>query len=174
MFTIDGVNYDVRCEIEREAEIRDSQISGTMMDGTIFHDVLGTYMSYDVTLTMPLRNRGRYADLIEQLTEPVEGHTFILPYNGDTITLVGKVERPADVWEKLESGYTYWSGLKFTISANAPTKMMTLEGAITRGVLPPPPIENHEIGDTYQWTSSGWLETTGLPNAELMAFPREE
>ena len=69
MFTIDGVQYNVKCSIERTAEIKLSDISGMLLDGHIFNDVLGTYYSYDVRLTMPLRNKGRYATLIEQPPE---------------------------------------------------------------------------------------------------------
>lgn len=157
MFAIDGVQYNVECSIEREAEIKASDISGMLLDGTIFWDVLGTYMTYDVSLTMPLRNRGRYAALIEQLTEPVDGHQFVLPYNGSTLQLTGKVDGPADVWVKLPSGYTYWKGLKFTITANAPTKQQTLAGAISRGLTPLPDVEEPEIGDTYTYTENGWV-----------------
>ena len=41
MFTIDGVQYNVECSIERTAEIKLSDISGMLMDGHIFNDVLG-------------------------------------------------------------------------------------------------------------------------------------
>lgn len=156
MFTIDGIEYNVECRIEREAEIKASDISGIMMDGSIFWDILGTYMTYDITLTMPLRNKARYSALIEQLTEPVEGHDFILPYNDTVLQLTGKVEDPADVWEKLPSGYTFWKGLKFTVTPNGPTKRLTLGEAIARGLTPLPDVIEPEIGDTYTYTANGW------------------
>lgn len=158
MFTIDGIEYNVECSIDREAEIKASDISGMLLDGSIFWDVLGTYMTYDITLTMPLRNKARYAALIEMLTEPVEGHAFVLPYNEGTLQLTGKVEAPADVWVKLPSGYTYWKGLKFTITANGPTKQQTLAEAIARGLTPLPDVAAPEIGDTYTYTAEGWVK----------------
>lgn len=157
MFTIDGIEYNVKCTIEREAEIKTSDISGMLMNGQMFWDVLGTYMTYDVRLDMPLRNRGRYAALIEQLTEPVEGHAFVLPYNNGTLQLTGKVDAPADVWEKLPSGYTFWRGLKFTIEANGPTKELSLGEAIARGLTPLPDVRAPQIGDTYTFTENGWV-----------------
>lgn len=160
MFTIDGVEYNVECSIEREAEIKNSDISGLLLNGQMFNDVLGTYMTYDVTLTMPLRNKARYAALISQLTEPVEGHTFVMPYDDGTLELTGKVEAPADVWVKLPSGYTYWKGLKFTVTANGPTRQQTLAEAIDRGLLPLPDVLEPEIGDTYTYTADGWEEVT--------------
>ena len=170
MFTIDGVQYNVECSIERTAEIKISDISGMLMDGHIFNDVQGTYYNYEVRLTMPLRNKGRYGNLIEQLTEPVEGHAFVLPYNNDTIQLTGIVVDPEDVWIKLPSGYTYWEGLRFTINANGPTKALTLGEAISRGLTPLPDVYDAQIGDTYTFTADGWEETSAYPDADITAY----
>jgi len=170
MFTIDGVQYNVECSIERKSEIKTSDISGMMLDGHIFNDVLGTYYSYEVRLTMPLRNKGRYGNLIEQLTEPVEGHTFVLPYNNDTLQLTGIVVDPEDVWVRLPSGYTYWDGLRFTINANGPTKALTLGEAISRGLTPLPDVYDAQIGDTYTYTSNGWEAASSYPDADTTAY----
>jgi len=110
---------------------------------------------------MPLKNKGRYANLIEQLTEPVDGHLFVLPYNNDTIQLTGKVVDPEDVYKQLESGYTYWDGLQFSIAPNGPSKKLTLGEAIQRGLTPLPDVQAPNIGDTYTFTEDGW---------ELMAY----
>lgn len=170
MFTIDGVDYNVKCTIERAAEIKESSISGIMLNGRFFRDVLGTYYSYDIRLEMPLKNKGRYHSLIEQLTQPVDGHTFVLPYNSDTIELTGKVDDPEDVWVKLPSGYTYWDGLKFTIASNGPSKTEALSTTISRGMTPLPDVYDAEIGDTYTMTANGWEEISALPDADEMAF----
>ena len=98
--------------------------------------------------------------LIEQLTEPVDGHAFVLPDNTSTIQITGKVESPEDVWVKLESGYTYWDGLRFTIQPNAPTKELTLSEVITRGRAPLPDVASAQIGDTYTYTADGWVRVT--------------
>lgn len=170
MFTIDGVQYNVECSIERKSEIKTSDISGMLLDGHIFNDVLGTYYSYEVRLTMPLRNKGRYGNLIEQLTEPVEGHTFVLPYNNDTLQLTGIVVDPEDVWVRLPSGYTYWDGLRFTINANGPTKALTLGEAISRGLTPLPDVYDPQIGDTYTFTADGWEAASSYPDADTTAY----
>ena len=170
MFTIDGVQYNVECSIERTAEIKTSDISGMMLDGHIFNDVLGTYFSYDVKLTMPLRNKGRYATLIEQLTEPVEGHAFVLPYNNDTLQLTGLVVDPEDVYVTLPSGFTYWEGLRFTVNANGPTKEQTLSEAIQRGLTPLPDVYDAQIGDTYTYTADGWEAVSSYPDADTTAY----
>ncbi|MBO7670973.1 MAG: hypothetical protein J6S60_10335 [Oscillospiraceae bacterium] len=137
--------------------MKESNISGMLLNGQIFRDILGTYYSYDIRLEMPLKNKGRYHSLIEQLSEPVDGHAFVLPYNTDTLQLTGKVEKPKDVWVKLPSGYTYWDGLAFTITANGPTKELSLSQAINRGLTPLPDVMEPAIGDTYTYTANGWV-----------------
>lgn len=166
MFSIDGVEYRVKCTTTRSAEIKESSISGLMLDGSYFRDIHGTYYSYEIRLEMPLKNKGRYASLIEQLTEPVDGHLFVLPYNNDTIQLTGKVVDPEDVWKQLESGYTYWDGLQFSIAPNGPSKQVTLDGAIQRGRTPLPDALDPNIGDTYTFTENGWELASSFPDAD--------
>lgn len=167
MFSIDGVQYNVKCTIERVFEIKASDISGMLLNGIMFYDILGTYMSYDISLEMPIHNRERYATLIEQLSEPVGGHAFVLPYNGATIQITGMVETPRDVWVKLESGYTYWKGLRFTVNSIAPTKSESLGEVIARGFPVVPDVSSPEEGDAYIWNGSVWV---ALDDADGMAF----
>ena len=170
MFSIDGVEYRVICRIERRAEIRESDLSGLLMNGHYFRDVLGTYYSYEIRLEMPLKNKGRYASLIEQLTEPVDGHLFTLPYNTGTIQITGKVEEPEDVWVKLPSGYTYWDGLRFTISPNGPSKTESLAATVARGMTPLPDVYDAQIGDTYTYTANGWELVQSYADADSTAY----
>ena len=170
MFTIDGVEYNVKCSIERTIEIRESSISGMLMNRQIFRDVLGTFYSYDIKLEMPLKNRDRYAALIELLSEPVDGHAFVVPYNNGMLALTGKADGIEDVWVKLPSGYTYWDGLRFTIEPNGPTKEPTLDGVIVRGRSPLPDVVTQQVGDTYTWNGTDWIETPNYDNADNIAY----
>lgn len=170
MFTIDGIEYNVKCSIERTIEIRESSISGMLMNRQIFRDVLGTFYSYDIKLEMPLKNRDRYAALIELLSEPVDGHAFIVPYNNSTLQLTGKADGIGDVWVKLPSGYTYWDGLRFTIEPNAPTKAITLSGALTRGRAPLPDVAEPSQGDRYTWNGEEWVVSVVYEDADNIAY----
>lgn len=170
MFSIDGVEYRVKCTTTRSAEIKETSISGLMMDGSYFRDIRGTYYSYEIRLEMPLKNKGRYAGLIEQLTEPVDGHQFVLPYNNETILLTGKVADPKDVFKELESGYTYWDGLQFSIAPNGPSKQVTLDGVIQRGRTPLPNVQAPNIGDTYTWDGSEWVSYATPPDADNISY----
>lgn len=68
MITIDGYQWPVPCDIEREAEMTPSEISGMMLDKTYFNDVLGTYMRYDVSLAVPPKLEREYDEIYETLT----------------------------------------------------------------------------------------------------------
>ena len=153
---IDGARFDVKADVQRTGEIVSSDISGPLMDGGYFNDVLGTYYTYDVTLKYPLYNQGKYFALYELFTEPVDGHQFVLPYNESVIVLTARVESVSDQWIERDSAGAYWKAFRASIVANSPSKQPTLAGAISRGMTPYPDVENPEIGDIYIFTANGW------------------
>lgn len=170
MLRIDGVDYDVKCEIVRTAEITASDISGLMLDKSYFNDVLGTFLQYDIDITHPLYNQGKYWSLFEVLTDPVEAHEFVLPYNGGVIKITGRVTTASDVQVQLESGRTFWKDLKFTVIANHPTRALTLTETLTRGRAPLPEAASPAIGDSYIYTAEGWVEAETYDDADEMLF----
>ena len=160
ILTIDGVDYDVKCRVRRSGDIRDTDISGEMLDGSYFHDVEGTYYDYEITFLYPLYDRNKYAAIYEVLTQPVDGHSFVLPYNNSTISLTAKVDLTDDELLELENGTQYWQALRFALTSNAPTKELTLSEVITRGRAPLPDVASAQIGDTYTYTADGWVKVT--------------
>lgn len=159
LLSIDGVQYDIKCEIRRTARVQFTDISGELMDGTYFGDVEGTYYDYEITLKYPLYSQDKYAALYEALTAPVDGHTFILPYNNSTITVTGRVETVPDEQVEMESGYKFWRGMRFEIIANAPTKEVTLSQVLLRGREPVPEAVAVNEGDTYVWDGDKYVKT---------------
>lgn len=170
MFTIDDIAWPWPCSIEREAEVRPSEISGMMLDKSWFNDVVGTYMQYTVSVAIPLNQRDALTALYEQLTEPVDGHVFVLPYNQTSITVTGRVEIVSDACVRLSNGGKFWRDLTFTITANHPTKAMGLYEAIMRGRSPVPEIMQPAEGDTYVWYSGRWSKSASYPNADVIAY----
>ena len=162
---IDGIPFDVDCEITRVAEVSASSISGQMLNGMLFYDIIGTYLQYDVRLKRPLYNRATYSALYEKLTEPVAAHTFVLPYNNTTVTVSAYVESVSDEILTLENNSIYWKNPRFTIISVYPTKAPALSGAIAYGLPPLPNDVAPETGDTYTWNGSEWLEAASLPPA---------
>ena len=170
ILSIDGVEYDVKCSVRRTADIRDSEISGELLNGEIFHDVLGTYYDYVISFLYPLYDQNKYAAIYEALTEPVDGHSFVLPYNNSTVTLTAKVDLVDDEQIEMESGFKYWRALSFGLTANAPTKAVTLAGVITRGRAPLPDVASPTEGDSYTWNGNQWVEYEELPDADNIAY----
>lgn len=159
MFSIDGIQWDVPCRIERVAEMTASEISGLTLDRSYFNDVLGTYLKYTVTVAVPPEQRERYSDLYEALTDPADGHVFSVPYDQGQLTITGRVERVSDLFVRLPGGGQLWKGTRFTIAANHPSKQYTLGQALARGRTPLPEAAEVRSGDIYTYTSTGWVRT---------------
>lgn len=156
MFSVDGIEWDIPCTIERRAEVRSSEISGMLLNRNYFNDVLGTYMTYTVAIAIPKGKEQEYANLYEALTEPTDGHRFVFPYNQSTITITGSVNVVSDRYYRKEGSVRIWRGTKFTVTANNPSKKMTLDEVITAGMTPAPSVYDPQVGDTYTYTENGW------------------
>jgi hypothetical protein len=122
MFTVDGMTWDIPCDITRTAQITASEISGLLLNKEYFNDVIGTYMQYEVTLIPSPSNLSDYYSLYQIITQPVSGHTWVFPYNGTTITITGRVEEISDVYVRLPNGGRMWKGVSFTVTANNPSR----------------------------------------------------
>ena len=169
MFTVDGMLWDLPCDIERKAEMQTSEISGMLLDKHYFNDVVGTFLSYSITLVVPFGKETQYARLYEVLTEPVDGHSFVLPYNRGNITITGRVTNISDVYKPMPDGSVHWKGIRFDVISNAPNKTQSLGEAITRGLAPLPDVGGAEIGVYYIYDGSTWSEAD-IPNGDEMEF----
>lgn len=119
---IDGNVYDVACGAERRARIESSDISGTMLNGSYYNDVVGTYYDYIVTVAVPAGNETEYAEMYEALTSPEPYHTFILPYNNTNISINGRVTKVTDTFVRAEGSVKLWRSTSFMIISNEPQK----------------------------------------------------
>jgi hypothetical protein len=172
MITIDGNQWPVPCDIEREAEVKPSEISGMMLDKTYFNDVLGTYMRYDVSIAVPPKMAMDYDTLYETLTDPVDGHLFIMPHGQGTLEITGRVESVRDTLVYTVSHRQYWKGITFTVIANHPSKVDTLQGVLVRGRSPLPEEVEYPIGTVMELTSTGWDKyvPTTYPSADEVYY----
>lgn len=170
MFTVDGVQWSIPCDITRTAEVKVSDISGMMLDRTYFYDVLGTYMQYDVNLIPNPHDLDSYYTLFETLSEPVDAHTFVFPYNGSTVTVTGRISNISDIYRRMPNGGRMWIGVSFTVTSIEPTKEVTLDGVITRGRTPLPDVAEPSQGDSYTWNGSEWVVSTTYENADNISY----
>lgn len=161
MFTIifDGIAVDFVKKIKRISNIRSSDISGWMMDGSYNNDVMGQYLDFEVELApfwwMP---GDRYASIYEAITAPVDGHTIIMPYNEGSIEVCARVEQISDECIRRQGGRMYWKEPSFVIRSNAPTKFLELGEVLTRGRQPLPDLVDGVDGDAWVFKedSGGW------------------
>lgn len=156
IWSVDGSEWSIPCSVERESEMTPSEISGMMLDRSYFNDVLGTYMAYDIKVEVPLGKDDEFSQLYDVLTEPVDGHQFVVPYSGGMINVTGRVENIRDVFTRMRDGSHRWSGISFQIKANHPTREMSLDEVLTRGVAPLPDASDVDVGSTYSYTANGW------------------
>ena len=170
MFTVDGVTWNVPCAITRKAEIKPSEISGLMLDGTYFNDVIGTFLSYTVSIAVPIGMLEEYQEIYEKITDPDDGHTFILPYNGGTVQITGRVEDVSDQYVRMSNGAVHWKGTTFTVIANHPTKSRTLNEVVTIGRKVVPDTAYHYEGDTWVWTDGAWELSVRYRNADEIRY----
>ena len=156
-FSVDGMEWNFPCDIDRVSEVTASDISGMLLNKSYFNDVIGTFLRYSITLVVPFGSESAYAELYEVLTDPVDAHAFVLPYNEGNINITGRVENISDVYRKLANGRYHWRGIKFDVISNNPTKTHTLGEAITRGMSPIPDVSGAEEGDTYTYNGTAWV-----------------
>lgn len=170
MFSIDGTEWDMPCKITREASLTASEISGMMLDKSYFNDVIGMFLTYTVTIVVPLGKENFYSQLYEVLTDPVDGHTFVFPYNQDTVQITGRIEVVSDEYYKEYGGRKIWRKTSFTVTANHPTKTYTLGEAVARGLTPLPSVVDVEDGAVYEYhANTGWQEIE-LKDADEVAY----
>lgn len=170
MFMIDGSAWEYPIDVTRNPDIRASEVSGEMLDGSYYNDVLGTYMNYTVKVVCPLNKRDKAATLYEALTAPVEGHTFVLPYGSGNIQIAARVEGVSDVYVCLPNGAQYWRGLQFDIIANHASRALSGAEIISRGRALMPEAAEHNEGDTWIWHNGAWVETVSYDNADTTRY----
>lgn len=122
MFSVDGVEYNVFCDIERQAEIKASEVSGMLLNKRYFNDPLATYLTYTITMAVPVTEMENYAALYDVLIDPVASHRFVLPYNNTFIGFDARVETVSDRYFK-KGGTAVWRGTQFNVIVNDPVRL---------------------------------------------------
>lgn len=170
MFSIDGTEWNMPCKITREAAMTASEISGMMLDKSYFNDVIGMFLTYTVSVVVPLGKENVYSALYEILTDPVDAHVCVFPYNQDTVEITGRIETVSDEYYRDVNGHKVWRKTTFTVTANHPTKTYTLSEMVQRGLTPLPSVIDVEDGAVYEYhTDTGWQEIE-LTNADEVAY----
>ena len=157
-FSIDGFSWEIPCTVERNAEMTASDISGMLLDRTIFNDVLGTYMEYDVKIAVPNGKESDYNTLHGLITDPKGYHECILPYDDGYLQITGKIDDIKDIYIRLPQSRRKWRGISFTITSLIPTRRYRLGEILRMGAMPLPDEEETEEGTAFAFTDAGWVE----------------
>lgn len=124
MLSIDGVEYDVFCDIARESEIKASEISGILLNKQYYNDVLATYVKYTITLAIPVTKMAQYASLYDVLVAPVPYHFMVLPYNDTFIGFNGRIEVVSDrYYDPSGQNQGVWRGTQFEFIPKDPVRL---------------------------------------------------
>lgn len=170
-FSIDGLLWPYPCQITREAELKASEISGMLLDKSYFNDCIGTWMNYEVVIAVPVDAADAYAQIYEALTQPVDGHVFVLPYNNSNITITARVVSVQDVWVRMPNSKNHWKGTQFNIIANHPSKIMSLSETLLRGRTPLPDLATVEDGATFTYSAAtGWIPAETYDDLDEVYF----
>ena len=121
-------------------------------------------------MVVPLNMRDEYAQIYEAITNPVDGHTLVLPYNNGTIEITARIANISDVYVRLAGGQNYWKGIRFTAIANHPTKAMTLGEMVVAGRAPFPSVADPSEGDSYTWTNGAWVPAATYTDADSVYY----
>lgn len=122
MIKVDGTTYNFPCDISRKARIVSSDVSGMLMNNTEYNDALATYYDYTIKIAVPITDMTDYAAFFEQVTAPVNSHTFTFPYNQGTKNIVAKVESISDRYFREVNGVQVWRSVQLNIHALKPSK----------------------------------------------------
>lgn len=122
MIKVDGTTYNFPCDISRKARIVSSDVSGMLMNNTEYNDALATYYDYTIKIAVPITDMNIYATFFEQVTTPVNSHTFTFPYNQGTKNIVAKVESISDRYFREVNGVQVWRSVQLNIHALKPSK----------------------------------------------------
>lgn len=160
MFTVDSVQWQYPVDVIRNADIRSSDVSGTMMNGRYYNDVIGTYMSFTVKIAVPINMISRYYLLYGVLVNPKPYHTFLLPYNESEIEINGRIENVSDIYVRMNNGTQYWKGIQFTVVSNVPSFTIQGTDVISWGLSPIPSSTNASEGDTMVYHNGAWVSST--------------
>ena len=118
-------------QLKRKAEVRDTELTGMMLDGNLHRDILGTYFTYALDIVIAPGSviapggMSAYDTLYEAMTTASASHTITVPYNQTTVTLTAYIQTVEDeLYQDSASGAT-WHRLHVEFTSVGPVKVPT-------------------------------------------------
>ena len=123
MIKVDGTTYPhvfVHAPIRRTAEIKDTSLTGFMLDGKYHRDIMGVYYQYEMQFSALRGYESEYTALHEVLASATEFHTVTVPYNQTTMTYTAYVTMVADELKKISGTRNIWGNCTVSFLAKEP------------------------------------------------------
>ena len=122
--TIDGITYDVFVSsLSRNANIKESKLSGDVKSGNRFRDIVGTYYNYEMEIATDRLSPTDYDALYEVLTAPQASHTVSLPYGRTGVMeFDAYIQSVGDELKRDENPERAWSNLSVAFTAKRPQR----------------------------------------------------
>lgn len=86
-FLMDGIAYNVRVsKMTRKFSVQDTDKTGRTQDGEMYRDIIGTFYNYSMVVEPKDGDLDDYDHFWEAISQPVESHVCVFPYNQDVLT----------------------------------------------------------------------------------------
>lgn len=86
-FLMDGIAYNVCVsKMTRKFSVLDTDKTGRTQDGEMFRDIVGTFYNYSMTVEQLGSDTDSFDAFWEAISQPVESHVCVFPYNQSTMT----------------------------------------------------------------------------------------
>lgn len=122
--TVDGTYYDIPLvSLKRTADFLD-KYAERAEDGILQRELIGVYYNFTLTAGSSDHFNCDYDAFWDHMTQPVEFHTFSLPYgaNGGTYSFTGYISSVSDEYEKIMSNGARFKSFTCKMTAQAPAR----------------------------------------------------
>jgi hypothetical protein len=120
-FLMDGVAYNVRVsKLTRKFSVQDTDKTGRTQDGEMYRDIVGTFYNYSMEVSQMDNDRESFDSFWEAISQPVESHVCVFPYNQTILTQKMYVTSGDQDLISKTADRTLWGGVSLNYIAMSP------------------------------------------------------
>ena len=120
-FMMDGIAYNVRVSnLTRKFSVQDTDRTGRTQDGEMYRDIIGTFYNYSMTVEQMDGDVEAFDQFWEAISQPVESHVCVFPYNQVTMTQRMYVTSGEQSVISRKSTRTHWGEMEVSFIAMSP------------------------------------------------------
>lgn len=120
-FLMDGIEYNVQVlSLRRQFEVKDAIAMKVAQSGDIYRNPVGTYYHYTIVVREKDGDREALDRFWDAISQPVESHVCVFPYNQSTITQKMYVTAGNQNIVRLYGGGAEWHDITVNYKAAEP------------------------------------------------------